>query len=698
VNSAEPGCCRNIGPWTVAILVTALTSFGILFTTWAAYDDEGYILWTLIHHARGHVLYEDIYTQYGPAFYLLDSGFRAILPIPYSSDGQRWQTWLFWLATSLLLLRSFHKLAATNTNSNSSLRPSLIGSMILFLLAFWHQERLALEPGHPQIWCTLLVATSILIFASKANTTTPLPSWSLTSLIGLIAGTLIMIKPNVGILLLAALPAPYLWSNLPSRRWLSFLDAAYTVGLIAIPWLLTYKQLNSLDTFYLPALVTASLIGIRVYLLGVAPVVSDTKPHDTHRVAHLACLTLSLAACLAFFVLWSSQRGVSPLALKQALFGQHGSLLELYFFPAIRSALGLTGLGVLAALFLYQLGAKWSKIRSDFRQKTEPSLSNSGNLFISCFLSFLPNRTHWSFFFIAVSAVAMAAIWFDALTPLAHGLRPRGCAELLLALAPAIAIGWLSFRLPAMAVQTKTDGDSTSRTNVRLEPDAQDGACALAHYPYIAIAIIASLQPLIAFPVPGTQLSLGTLPLLLLTVDGCSLAVAHLRTQAHYSNWLTKNPRRIRYYRWFAYAIAIIPVALLMQRYMERDSLNLPGATLLRLPDSERTQTQELISAIRKQQADAIVFRWHNRPTWYLWAQAEPPYSQLPPSWTYLVSADQQTEQLQRLRKLSKVLVIDEDYAPQRPPPASPLHQAWKSAEKSFVFDSDFSLHLWLPN
>jgi hypothetical protein len=507
-----------------------------------------------------------------------------------------------------------------------------------------------------------------------------------------------MIKPNVGILLLAALPAPYLWSNLPARRWIRFLDAAYTAGLIAIPWLLTYKQLNSLDTFYLPALVTASLFGIRVYLLGVAPVVNDAHPHDTHRVAHLAWLTLSLTACLAFFVLWSSQRGVSTLALKQALFGQHGSLLELYFFPAIRSSLGLTGLGLLAALFLYQLGAKWGKIRSDFREKTEPNRSESGNFFASCFVSILPNKTHWSFFFVAVSVVAMAAIWFDSLTPLSHGLRPRGCAELLLALAPAIAIGWLSFRLPTMAVQTKTDTISDSRTNVRIESDAQAGASVLAHYPYIAIAVIAALQPLIAFPVPGTQLSLGTLPLLLLTVDGCCLAVAHLLTQARYSKWLIKNEPRKRYYRWFAYVVAIIPVAVLMQRYTERDSLGLPGATLLRLPDLEKTQTQELISAIRKQQADAIVFHWHNRPTWYLWAQADPPYSQLPPSWTYLVSSDQQTEQLQKLRKLSKVLVIDEDYAPQRPPPPSPLQQAWKSADKSCGIDSDFSLLLWSPN
>lgn len=95
MNSAEPSCSRNTGAWTVALSVTALAAFGILFTTWAAYDDEGYILWTLIHHGRGHVLYQDIYTQYGPAFYLLDSGFRTIMPLPHSSDGQRWQTWLF---------------------------------------------------------------------------------------------------------------------------------------------------------------------------------------------------------------------------------------------------------------------------------------------------------------------------------------------------------------------------------------------------------------------------------------------------------------------------------------------------------------------------------------------------------------------------------------------------------------------------
>ena len=85
----------------LAIGLCALIGYFKLFTTWAPYDDEGYVLVTLHHYALGFKLYDDIFTQYGPAFYQLESVLRWCVPHELTSDGQRWKTLVFWLFTAI---------------------------------------------------------------------------------------------------------------------------------------------------------------------------------------------------------------------------------------------------------------------------------------------------------------------------------------------------------------------------------------------------------------------------------------------------------------------------------------------------------------------------------------------------------------------------------------------------------------------
>ena len=695
MNAAEWKAYRTAAIWFGTYACLALAAFSVLFTTWANYDDEGYILWTLIHHAQGHILYDDIYSQYGPAFYLLDIAMRDLIPLDYSSDGQRWQTLLFWSATSAILLSSFHSLQAAANSSRVNI--PYTWSTVLLMFAFWHQERLALEPGHPQIWCTFLVAISVYLFATKAGTTAPLPSLVLTQVLGLIAGLLIMIKPNVGILLLAALPGIYLWTQHHSSRWLILLDTFYSVGLISLPWLLTYKQLHSPSSLFLPTIVSLALISARCFLL--------TK-HTTHQpvprriaspVLHMTWLVFSVFIALAFFVLWSAQRGVSPIRLGQALFGQHDSLLQLYYFPAIRSPMGFTAALILAGLIAYQLARKSREIFADYCQKTNETRADFWQNCSFNMERFLPNRTQWSLFFLGLGGLCFTLLWLDALSPLVHGLRPRGCAELLLIASPAIALGWLNFRLsakqdPPDEITAPTPPSDTYSTPLPFRPAPHPSA-----FPFVGIALIAILQPLIAFPVPGTQLSLGTLPLILLLIDGCRFSVIHLGTHPLFASISFPRRRRKLYLNLSCLLLLTLPSLVVAGRYMARDSLALPGAHTLRLSESETKLTRNLMAAIRQHPAEALVFRWHNRPSWYLWTESAPPFRQLPPSWTYLISAERQLEQLEGLKQKSAVLVIDEDYEPRQRPPHSPLQQAWKTAVPVCEIESEFSLQIWSP-
>ena len=48
----------------------AIAGYWLLFTTFMVYDDEGYVLLSLKNFAAHGALYDKVYTQYGPFFYV----------------------------------------------------------------------------------------------------------------------------------------------------------------------------------------------------------------------------------------------------------------------------------------------------------------------------------------------------------------------------------------------------------------------------------------------------------------------------------------------------------------------------------------------------------------------------------------------------------------------------------------------------
>ncbi len=73
------------GWFVVGLLcLTVLTAYPAVMTTLAPYDDQGYIMMTLRSFLDGRVLYEEVHTQYGPAFYLLSGSLHETFGIPLS--------------------------------------------------------------------------------------------------------------------------------------------------------------------------------------------------------------------------------------------------------------------------------------------------------------------------------------------------------------------------------------------------------------------------------------------------------------------------------------------------------------------------------------------------------------------------------------------------------------------------------------
>ena len=81
--------------------VAAYLGYLWMFTGFAAYDDEGFMLGALRAFMSGQALYDKIDIQYGP-FYFEFFGLLGALGVPFDHDSGRLVTLAVWLAIALL--------------------------------------------------------------------------------------------------------------------------------------------------------------------------------------------------------------------------------------------------------------------------------------------------------------------------------------------------------------------------------------------------------------------------------------------------------------------------------------------------------------------------------------------------------------------------------------------------------------------
>ncbi|MEO6995651.1 MAG: hypothetical protein ABI273_18745 [Lacunisphaera sp.] len=135
----------------MAVLLAVLTSTGywLLFSSFAVFDDEGYILLSVRDYfAHGH-LYETVYSQYGPAFYAMWDVFQQVIGQPVDHTWARLVTLAFWIGTAT----SCAFLVRRQTRSSSL---SLFTQAATFLFLYFITD----EPFHPgSLICFMLAAS-----------------------------------------------------------------------------------------------------------------------------------------------------------------------------------------------------------------------------------------------------------------------------------------------------------------------------------------------------------------------------------------------------------------------------------------------------------------------------------------------------------------------------------------------------------
>ncbi len=168
-------------------LVAALSSaaFWRVCTGFSPYDDMGYVMLTEKTFFAGHPLYDQTYTQYGPAYYAYKRLLLAITGQPLSHDST-----LLFAAASWVLISLLCAGYVWRATRNLSLAAGTLLGVFAIL------DVLKNEPGHPEGFCVLLMTAALCCasFLRRGRRT-----WTVLGVLGLLIGLMGMTKANVGV-------------------------------------------------------------------------------------------------------------------------------------------------------------------------------------------------------------------------------------------------------------------------------------------------------------------------------------------------------------------------------------------------------------------------------------------------------------------------------------------------------------------
>lgn len=164
------------------LAVAACFAYFLVFSRFMPYDDEGYLMISVRSFLEGHPLYDVVFTQYGPFYYLYQWLFHRATSLPVTHDVTRLLTVFHWLVAASLLGVATGRLTG-----------SLAAGVFTFMQGVVHLVWLANEPGHPQELVAVLLGAGILVAAGGGGSS----RWIA---LGAIGAALALTKINAGAL------------------------------------------------------------------------------------------------------------------------------------------------------------------------------------------------------------------------------------------------------------------------------------------------------------------------------------------------------------------------------------------------------------------------------------------------------------------------------------------------------------------
>jgi hypothetical protein len=532
-----------------------------MFTGFASYDDEGYMLIALksfLHHGS---LYDDVFTQYGPFYYESWGAIFSVFGIPVTHDGGRTATLLAWMASSLLI-----GLASWRMTS------SIFLGLATQMLVFGGIATLTSEPMHPGGMICVLLAVIVAISCFVG----PRTSVGAMGLLGGAVMALILVKINVGVFALAALTLVCVvtYPVLATRRWIR---PVVEVGFVAIPLLLMMSKIDEAWAQHYAVHVAVAALAIVIALRA-----GSAGRRSSEELWWLGggLLLVGLAVVISILAAGTSPGGLIDGVLKQPL-----NQADAFSIP-----FGLSNRTYLFDLLaLVGATAYWYAARDrDFRPgATWVSITSLLSIFIGVEM--------------ALSVIGKT-ILFDATEFTGYQL------------------GLLAFAWVALIPQPGEARPATEFARILLPP-------------------LAVLQALHAFPVAGSQVQWSAF--LLIPVGAICVANGFWGLARGLSG---ERERRAMGAIAAVAATAVMIILMNIQlkqpledaraAYNGAVSLDLPGATALRVGPPEAALYQEISSAIDANCRSFVVLPGMN--SFYLWTDREPPTGYNATAWTTL--------------------------------------------------------------
>jgi hypothetical protein len=575
------------------ILFTSFSVAGYcrLFGRYSQYDDEGYLMISLRQYIQGFTLYDDVYSQYGPFYYVSHRLVHGTLGVPITHDSVRWVFLCFWLSLTFACFRVICHLTRS--------RMAAVLGCIPF---FWMLRGLASEPAHPQGIILVLIAV-ILVLPTFMN---PSRLWFFAA-VGASTASLILVKVNIGVYLLASLLCAML-AMTRNTRWTA--TARYTLA-FACFWLPPLLMRVHLRETWAQKYALLTMITLAPILMLLIHPIRRIEVHAKQWI----WLGVSMIATASVIVASVLLRGSTLLGLISALIWRPMLLPSIYFIPPVIDRASLYH-GAFS-LLLFAIYLLVHRFEIEFLVQRRSQIAPETVLLVP-------------FDALLMGSFGLAALYYFY-QGTSMGLS--GYMEVWNQVSPFL---WIAL-IPGKFLLSET-------------PDR--------YFLRVLLVLTAAFQILHAYPVAGSQTAWS-----MIWIVPVAMVCLHDAWQALPSSSFVFHASLPRLRETAVVGVLLVATAVHLQGtwrafddYKSLDPLNLPGAVRLRT-DWLAAETYRELTANLRDHADTFI-GLPGLNSLYFWTAEAPPSTFNVGFWTGLLNDDQQAAIVAKLSRFPKACVI----------------------------------------
>jgi hypothetical protein len=566
-----------------ALMISTLYAYYLMFSRFSIWDDEGYVLLSLKYFFNGHPLYDEVYSSFQPFCHWFYKAIFGLWGVPLCHDNMRLLTMAIWLAGAALTSFTAYRL------SNS-----LLAGFIVFVLTVQYLRSFANEPGHPQSVAYLLVSAVVALISCLGSIRSTIISFGVGALIGLLTLT----KINIGIYTTVGVAFMLFTGN--SGAFSILAQRAVGAGMVLLPlafifprlpasfWCMRHIGILGCLTLIAVAPVFIKRNGVRWCLVLCAGIISLclTEPYSAHLYEFYFGLAVACSAYCTVFCSHPFNLSGWRLGNRNWLWIILGSAMVVITILACTIHSGTSFQGLVDGLFLMPMNLSRSYKLLPYFADPEMTISPLADLVL--FSVYIHARSRYS-----------TSRWFD---------RFLTCARTFLAV-------FVIFGLGTVWSPTLLTFSWLLLTSVKEAPRQ------LARIGILAVTI---MQPLLAFPVAGSQCASGGVLMILVAVVCLADAFYSFREQV--------NIQGFHLFRPAVSAVAVISILFslgaktleLSRRHASLTPLELPGAVRIRLERPQVDVFKKLVCELERPEVDTFL-TLPGLCSLYLWARKAPP-------------------------------------------------------------------------